>query len=391
MEVSAFGKPFLRQFPAFAQASHSLAELDQDRTIIHKTCRLPAVTTMGLQTMSSTRQGDGKSFLKWAGGKTRYAEQLAAIAPPSYGRYLEPFMGSAALFFELRPSNASLSDANRELVICFQQVAEDPEKIMALLDEMPNNRDFYNKERALDVETLSDAERAARVIYLNKTGFRGLWRVNRKGGFNVPYGEYDRPYYNRATLVAASASLAGADIRHRDFTESLKQAQSGDWVYLDPPYIPLSEFSDFKRYTSEQFGEEDQHRLAAAMSDASDRGVYVTMTNSDTPLAREIFKKFDVARMATRRDINLQSKSRGSWDLVFTNYPCILPGKTDQDDAPKEKKEPEETLTLFATPGPRVPSAAEVRVWARGEGLDVPARGRIRPEIMSAWHAAHPG
>jgi DNA adenine methylase len=229
-------------------------------------------------------------------------------------------MGSAALFFELGPSDASLSDANAELVICFQQVAQDPEKIMSLLDEMPNNRIFYNELRAKSVEEMSDADRAARVIYLNKTGFRGLWRVNKKGQFNVPYGEYDRPYYNRKTLLAASEALKGVEIQHRDFTKALEEAQAGDWVYLDPPYIPLGGWADFKRYTPEQFGEEDQIRLAAAMSKAAERGVFVTMSNSETPLTREIFKDFRVTRMATRRDINLKSEKRGSWDLVFTSY-----------------------------------------------------------------------
>ncbi|MCI4040014.1 Dam family site-specific DNA-(adenine-N6)-methyltransferase [Streptomyces sp. TRM75563] len=344
---------------------------------------------MGLQTMSSNQQGEGKSFLKWAGGKTRYADQLAAIAPPSYGRYFEPFMGSAALFFELGHADSSLSDANPELVICFQQVAKDPEKIMALLDDMPNTREFYNAERSKDPDTLSDFDRAARVIYLNKTGFRGLWRVNRKGGFNVPYGEYDRPYYNRSTLLAASAALKSAEIQHRDFEVALKDAAPGDWVYLDPPYIPLSQFSDFKRYTAGQFGEEDQRRLASAMLEASSRGVHVTMTNSDTPIALEIFSNFHVARMATRRDINLQSQSRGSWDLVFTNYECSLPEQSKATPlirtAPSERKD----LALFNLPEQGdAPKASEVRAWARGIGLEVSARGRLRPEIIAAWRAA---
>lgn len=342
--------------------------------------------------MSSNRLGAGKSFLKWAGGKTRYADQLAALAPSSYGRYFEPFMGSAALFFELGPSSASLSDANLELVICFQQVAENPEKVMALLDGMPNNREFYNQERAREVESLSDLERAARVIYLNKTGFRGLWRVNRKGGFNVPYGAYDRPYYNRATLLAASAALQDVEIQYRDFAAALKEAKAGDWVYLDPPYIPLGGFSDFKRYTPDQFGEEDQRRLAAAMSEAGERGVYVTMSNSDTPLGREIFSDFSVVRMATRRDINLQSKSRGSWDLVFTNYSCALPEKVEQARESKSEDSGDELALFPRLEGPvGGPVPAEVRAWARGAGLDVSARGRIRPEIIAAWREAQSG
>jgi DNA adenine methylase len=281
--------------------------------------------------MSSTRSGDGRSFLKWAGGKTRYADKIAALAPPSYGRYFEPFMGSAAVFFELGPATASLSDANGELVICFQQVAKDPEKVMALLDGMPNNREYFNRVRSQDVELLSEVERAARVIYLNKTCFRGLWRVNRKGVYNVPYGAYDRPYYNRSTLLNASKDLQGVEIQKRDFTAALTEAKAGDWVYLDPPYIPLGGFADFKRYTAEQFGgENDQKRLADAMREAAGRGVNIAMTNSDTPLAREIFAEFNMMRIATRRDINLHSERRGSWDLVFTTYE--VPRKIEDPD-----------------------------------------------------------
>lgn len=274
---------------------------------------------MRLQTISSIR-GTSGSFLKWAGGKTRYADQIVAAAPEYDGCYWEPFMGSAAVFFEHLPSRAVLSDANGELVICFQQVAKDPYSIMDLLDRMPNTPEYFAEVRRQRVEDLTDQQRAARVIYLNKTSFRGLWRVNRRGEYNVPYGAYDRPYYNRTTMVAASQALALAEIRVADFTKAMDEARPGDWVYLDPPYIPLGGFSDFKRYTSVQFHQEDQVRLAEAMRSASARGVWVTLTNSDTPATREIFSGFEVTRMATRRDINLQSTKRDSWDLVFTNY-----------------------------------------------------------------------
>lgn len=287
------------------------------------------VTTMRLQTMSNTRGGGGRSFLKWAGGKTRYADQLVAIAPKYSGRYWEPFMGSAAVFFELMPKQAVLSDANPELVVCFQQVAQHPEAIMELLDQMPNTPAFFDSVRKKHGPDLSDLERAARVIYLNKTAFRGLWRVNKKGQYNVPYGAYDRPYYNRDTMLAASRALKSAEVIEADFADILKKVEAGDWVYLDPPYIPLGGYSDFKRYTAGQFHESDQYRLAEAMKAASDRGVFLTMTNSDTPATREIFAQFNVMRMATRRDINLNSAKRGSWDLVFTNYEIL-----DTEDNP---------------------------------------------------------
>jgi DNA adenine methylase len=190
--------------------------------------------------------------------------------------YREPFLGSGAVFFELRPARAVLSDANRELVVCFRQVRERPRDVMALLDTMPNTAEDFERVRRRDPSGLSELERAARVIYLNKTSFRGLWRVNRKGEFNTPYGAYDRPYYNKATLSRAAESLAGAVIRDSDFE---------------------------------------------AMRRADRRGVHLMLTNSDTAFVREVFgAHFRELRLPTRRDINLVARDRGSWDLVFTNY-----------------------------------------------------------------------
>ncbi|GAA2386014.1 Dam family site-specific DNA-(adenine-N6)-methyltransferase [Dactylosporangium salmoneum] len=263
---------------------------------------------------------EGRSFIKWAGGKTRYAAALVAAAPSFTGRYWEPFMGSAAVFFELRPAKAVLSDANPELVACFRAVAADPEAVMGRLDAMPNTPEQFALVRRQDPAGLDDVARAARVIYLNKTAFRGLWRVNRRGAFNAPYGAYDRPYYRRETLLDASRALAGVDLRQCDFADALREAAAGDWVFLDPPYLPEGGFADFKRYTAGQFRDDDHQRLADEMRDASARGVLLTMTNSDTEATRRIYAGFRTTRMATRRDINLRAAARASFDLVVTNY-----------------------------------------------------------------------
>ena len=230
-------------------------------------------------------------------------------------------MGSAAVFFELGPADACLSDANLDLVICFREVAHDPHAVMAALDALSNTRETYLGVRAQDPATLSETDRAARVIYLNKTGYRGLWRVNQKGQFNVPYGEYQRPYYNRDTLLRASKALAGIRLEHADFSQALTAARAGDWIYLDPPYVPDRPWGDFKRYTSEQFPESDHVRLAELMWQADRHGVQLMLTNSDTQAVRSIFKGFRMRRLATRRDIHLGSApERASTDLVITNY-----------------------------------------------------------------------
>lgn len=268
----------------------------------------------------ASQAGRPRPFLKWAGGKARTATTLVALAPPAFGRYWEPFMGSAAVFFELCPDEAVLSDANEELVICFQEVAADPHKIMELLDLMPNTRDSYMTVRRQDPAGLSNPERAARVVYLNKTGFRGLWRVNRSGEFNVPYGEYSRPYYNRDNLLNAAKALSGIVIRHADYSSALEEAAAGDWVYLDPPYIPDRPWGDFKRYTANQFPSDEHHRLAELMREADSRGVQLTLTNSDMEAVRRTFHSFRVRRLPTRRDIHLKASERASTDLIITNY-----------------------------------------------------------------------
>lgn len=261
-----------------------------------------------------------RSFLKWAGGKARTADVLAALAPEYSGTYREPFLGSAAVYFALRPRAAVLSDANQDLIVCFQQVQRDPEAVMAALDAMVNTREEFARVRSQDPELLDAVSRAARVVYLNKTSFRGLWRVNRRGEFNTPYGEYQRPYYNRATILAASAALGQADIRVLDFGDAISAAAPGDFIYLDPPYVPETRWGDFRRYTPGQFDDRDHVRLAEHMWEATRRGIFVMMTNSDVPPVREIYEGFAFSSIATRRDIHLTPALRDSTDLVIRNY-----------------------------------------------------------------------
>lgn len=262
-----------------------------------------------------------KSFLKWAGGKTGYARLLESLSPPKWsGKFVEPFMGSAALFFQVEPDRAVLADSNEELVICFQEVRDHPHEVMGLLDEIPNEKEHYEMVRSTDPATLQPLHRAARVIYLNKTGFRGLWRVNRQGRFNVPYGAYERPYYNRDAFLMASKVLQGAKLRCGDYRECLRSARKGDWVYLDPPYVPTGAWGDFTRYTAGQFSGSDHEGLATQVRSLDARGVHFLLTNSDTPFARDLYSGFGMGILETRRDIDLRSRHRKSTDLVVSNY-----------------------------------------------------------------------
>lgn len=261
-----------------------------------------------------------KSFLKWVGGKSRTAPLLASLAPAGFTRYVEPFLGSGAVFYALCPPKALLGDLNEELLLCFRHVRDEPEQVMALLDGMVNTAEEYSRIRAQDPRSLSDLERAARVIYLNKTGFRGIWRVNRRGQFNVPYGAYDRPLFNPATVRAASRALQAAELVHGDFEELLARTRPGDWVYLDPPYVPAGGYSDFKRYTAGQFREGDHERLVRCCHDLDRRGIPFALTNTNNDAVRALYGAFHLHVMPTRRDVHLDSLKRSSTDLVVANY-----------------------------------------------------------------------
>lgn len=263
-----------------------------------------------------------RSPLKWAGGKARSARQLAALTPTDgYGRYMEPFAGSAAVFFALRPDDALLADAIPDLIVCLQVIRDDPESLMAVVDEMPKTRNYFDDVRQQNPETLDDVHRAARTLYLNKMAFRGLWRVNRSGQFNAPWGRYqNRRIYDRQKLLAASEVLQSADIWCGDFRETLLKATPGDWIYLDPPYVPDREWGDFTRYTPDQFGPRDQVDLADICDQLDRDGVRWLLTNSDTPLIRKLYGRWRIRVLPTRRDVALRAKDRASADLVVCNY-----------------------------------------------------------------------
>lgn len=217
-----------------------------------------------------------KPFLKWAGGKTQLIPELSKLIPIQYNKYIEPFIGGGAFFFFLNPEKSIISDSNSELIITYKAVRDNVEAVIKLLSKYKNEETFFYKIRSLDTTKLTDIERAARLIYLNKTCFNGLYRVNKKGEFNVPFGKRDNNFLNKETLRDASEFLQRAKIINSDYLKTLqKHAKPDDFIFLDPPYYPVGKFSDFKRYTKEFFYHEDQVKLRDEFDRLVQLGCYI--------------------------------------------------------------------------------------------------------------------
>jgi DNA adenine methylase len=264
-----------------------------------------------------------KPILKWAGGKQQMLDVLLPQVPKQYNRYIEPFFGGGALFFALTPKDAIIADSNPELINLYRVVAGNVEELISILKEMKNDESFYYEVRGLDPDLLSPVERAARTIYLNKTCYNGLYRVNRKGQFNVPYGKYKNPKIcDEENLRAASNALQGVLIVEGDYKDVLREhARPGDFIFLDPPYLPVGKYSDFKRYTKEQFYEEDHIELAQEVNRLHELGCYVILTNSNHPLVHELYGKYTISVHKTRRNINSDASKRTGEDVMVKVEP----------------------------------------------------------------------
>lgn len=277
-------------------------------------CRhVPPIATAKI---SSAELPPPRPILKWVGGKTQLLDQMQPLMPKTFRRYFEPFVGGAAVFFDLRTRRpdmtAFLSDVNAELVSCYTAVRDDVESVIRALGKHVYDSDHYYEVRAWKPAELAPAERAARTIYLNKTGYNGLYRVNRSGQFNVPFGRFTNPQFrDPENLRACARALRGVSIEHGDFELATKRAKAGDFVYLDPPYVPLSPTSDFTAYIPGGFGEGEQRKLAKVFAQLAKRGVHVMLSNSDTPLVRELYDGFDIRVVYASRSVNSNAARRG--------------------------------------------------------------------------------
>jgi DNA adenine methylase len=265
-------------------------------------------------------------FLKWAGGKGRLLKQYDPYFPPrnEIRHYYEPFIGGAAVFFYLQPQEATLSDINNKLVDAYRIVQQNVEGLIRLLKEHKNEKEYFYRVRSLDPTNLSPQEQAARLIFLNKTCYNGLYRENQGGRFNVPFGRYKNPRIcDEQRLRTASAVLQGVDLREAEFDQALSNAVPGDFIYLDPPYAPISDTSNFTSYNRYNFLAADQHRLADTVHDLTARGCTVMLSNSSAPLVYELYgdRGYHLIKVKSRRNINSKADRRGLvTELLILNY-----------------------------------------------------------------------
>lgn len=270
-------------------------------------------------------------IVKWAGGKTQLLRELERHLPPAWNRYFEPFVGGGALFFRLSPSlvpgQVFLNDFNEELINLYQVVREQVEQLIEHLAEHKRRyakqpEAYYYHVRSLSVSSLSSVERAARLLFLNKTCYNGLYRVNRAGQFNVPFGRYKNPpILDPEGLRAASAALRKAELRHGDFEAAVAGADTHDLIYFDPPYHPVSTTANFTSYTSQSFGEEEQRRLARLFRRLDEKGCYLILSNSDTPLIHELYAGYAIRIVQANRAINSNARRRkGATEVIVCNF-----------------------------------------------------------------------
>ena len=273
----------------------------------------------------------GKPFVKWAGGKRQILDKLKEYVPTEYNTYYEPFVGGGALLFELAPKHAVINDLNQELMNTYKVLCDEEKfkKMCRVLNnyEANHNEEFYyeirNKDRNKNTyNKLSDYTRAARTIYLNKACFNGLYRVNSKGEFNVPYGKKTKVNtYDGNNLITVSNYLTMNDIKilNVDYKEALKTAKKGDFVYIDPPYD--SDTAIFTNYTETGFNKDSQRELASSFKELSDKGVFVMLSNYNTTLIQDLYKGYHIHLIEAKRNINANAKKRGSvFEVIITNY-----------------------------------------------------------------------
>ena len=269
-------------------------------------------------------------FTKWTGGKRQLLPIIKSLMPDNDNNYFEPFIGGGALFFDLSPDKAVINDFNNELINCYQQIKKYPQKLIELLakHQENNSKEYYLELRSADrdnrIDKMTNVERAARIMYMLRVDFNGLYRVNSKNQFNVPYGRYKNPKIVDSDLILSISQYLNSNnikILTGDFEKAVQDVVAGDFVYFDPPYIPLSETSAFTSYTHEGFTYEDQVRLRDCFKKLDEKGAFVMLSNSSSPLVEELYKDFNIHKVEANRTNGAKTSSRGKIsEIIVTNY-----------------------------------------------------------------------
>lgn len=268
-------------------------------------------------------------ILKWVGGKRQLLSEIMPLINKNCSTYVEPFVGGGAVFFELQPKKAIINDFNSELINVYRVVRDNVEELVLALEKHNelNSEEYFYEVRGIDrteqFQEMTDVEKAARIIYLNKTCFNGLYRVNAAGHFNSPYGKYKNPnIVNATTLRAMSKYLNKGNIviRQGDYKEALKGLRKGAFVYLDPPYMPISTSSSFTGYTENGFSYAHQVELKKECDKLRKKGIAFLQSNSDCPEIRDLYKDYKIITVQARRNINSNAKKRGEINEVLIYY-----------------------------------------------------------------------
>jgi DNA adenine methylase len=267
-----------------------------------------------------------KPFLKWVGGKRQLIPELLKRLPVKFKDYHEPFLGGGALFFELAHAKkfrmAFISDMNPDLVDAYWAVQDHVEELIRSLKKHPHDREYFEKIRARNPARMDRVGRASRLIYLNKTCYNGLYRVNASGQFNAPFGRYQNPLIcDEANLRACSVALRNTVIQREPFEAVLTESKKGDFVYLDPPYFPVSKTASFSSYARGGFRAEDHERLRDVFARLDKKGCFVMLSNSHTPFTRKLYQRWKVETVSANRSVNSDGSGRGAVkEILVRNY-----------------------------------------------------------------------
>lgn len=273
-----------------------------------------------------------KPFVKWVGGKTQLIPQLSKLLPKYYGTYFEPFLGGGAMFFNIKPAKAQINDINKTLIHTYEQIKERPDKLITALCELENEyielsheerKDYFYARRTEFNEAMKPSLRkAALMIFLNKTCFNGMYRENSRGQFNVPFGDYKNPKIcDSENIYAVSDLLKDVKPTSTSYKEAVKEAKSGDFIYFDPPYHPLSQTSSFTSYSIDSFSAKDQEELRDLFVELDKRGCKVMLSNSSSDYIKELYRDYTQKYVLAGRSINSKGSGRGKIkEIVVLNY-----------------------------------------------------------------------